>query len=278
MKKKLNISDITIRIIMISYSVIVMFPMLWAAMTSLKTNKEFYKSPWAFPEILQFSNYSRAWIQSNFGDYFFNSIIVTIAAMFLTAILSSTSAYALARFKFRGRNVITFLYLTGLMVPAVLIIIPMFFLLKNFGMLDSLLGLIFVYICRSLPFSMFVLIGFFKTMPKALEEAAIIDGCSYYRTFWSIMFPLAIPGVVTVCIFNFIFYWNEFIFALTFISTTAKKTLPVGMANMMETSRYKTDWGGLFAGLMMIMLPTLIFYIIFQKKITKGLTAGAVKG
>ncbi len=278
MKKNIHVSNGIIRCIMILYSIIVTYPMLWAALTSLKTNQEFYESPWLLPQSPQFSNYVRAWVQADFGAYFFNSVMVTALSLVLVTILASSSSYVLARFSFKGKRGMIFFYLAGMMVPAVLIVIPTFFLLKGFGLLDSLLGLTLVYTCRTIPFSMFVLIGFYKTLPKSLEEAATIDGCSYARTFWQIMFPLATPGLVTVLIFNFIFYWNEFILALTFISTTAKKTLPVGMANMMEVSQYKTDWGGLFAGIMMLILPTLTFYVIFQKKITKGLTAGAVKG
>ena len=278
MNKKFSLNMILVRFVMICYSVIVLYPMIWTALTSFKTNKEFYQNPWALPKALQFDNYIRAWVQSNFNDYFINSIIVTVFPLVISIVLASTTAYVLARFSFKGRKIFQFLYLSGLMVPAVLTIIPSFFLLKKLHMLDSLLGLICIYTARTLPFSMFVLIGFFKTMPRALEEAAMIDGCSHNRTFWSIMFPMATSGLVTVNIFNFIYYWNEFILGLTFISTASKKTLPVGMAGMMEVARYKTDWGALFAGLMMIMIPTFIFYVIFQKKISKGLTSGALKG
>ena len=270
--------DIVIRIILISYSIIVIYPMLWTALTSLKTNREFYQNPWKLPTSLQLSNYARAWVQASFSRYFFNSIVVTVIPLIVTLVLAATTAYVLARFKFRGNGLITNLYLAGLMVPGILTIIPTFFLLNAFRLLDSLLGLIAVYVSRTLPFSLFVLIGFFKTLPKELEEAAMIDGCSYSATFWRIMFPLAKPGLITVTIFNFLWYWNEFAFALTYISSGHKKTLPVGMATLMEVARYRTDWGALFAGLMLIMLPTLCFYIIFQREIIKGLTAGALKG
>lgn len=267
-----------VRCVLILYSIIVIFPLAWTAITSLKTNQEFFLNPWSLPETLQWHNYITAWVEVQVSDYFLNSVIVTVSCMAITALLAGTSAYILARFKFKGRKIITTLYLSGIMVPGVLTIIPTFFLLKDMTLLNTLPGLILVYVSRTLPFSLMVLIGFFKTLPHELEEAAYIDGCGHFYTFWKIMLPMAMPGLVTITIFNFIWYWNEFLLALTFITENSLKTLPLGLVMLLDMAQYRTDWGALFAGLMIVMLPTIFFYVIFEEKIEEGMTAGAVKG
>ena len=276
--KKIKLSDIIIRVPLILYSVIVIFPMLWTAATSLKTNQEFYMNPWALPAKPQWINYVRAWYAADISKYFVNSLFVTTFSILVSILLASTSAYVLARFDFKLNKLITALYVAGLMVPGMLTIIPTFFLLQDLHMYNSLIGLSFVYISRTLPFSMTVLIGFFKTLQREIEEAALIDGCGYFRTFWSVMLPLARPGVITISIFNFLYYWNEFELALTFIPDKGKSTLTVGMQSLMQVAQYRTDWGALFAGLMIVMVPTIIIYTIFEGYITEGLSAGAVKG
>lgn len=276
--KKVKVSNIFIRIPLVLYSIIVIFPILWTASTSLKTNQEFYMSPWAFPQKPQWINYANAWEKADVSKYFGNSLFVTIFAIVVTVLLASTSSYVLARFDFKLNKIITASYVAGIMVPAVLTIIPTFFLLQDLRMYNSLTGLSFVYISRTLPFSMTVLIGFFKTLQHEIEEAALIDGCGYFRTFWSIMLPMAKPGIITINIFNFLFYWNEFMLALTFITEKSKLTLTVGMQSLMQVAQYRTDWGALFAGLMIVMVPTIIVYTIFEGHITEGLSSGAVKG
>lgn len=276
--KSFRKKHILIRCLLILYAVVVIFPLAWTAMTSLKTNQEFFMDPWGLPSTLQWGNYVTAWVEVKVSDYFFNSVIVTALCILLTGFLAATSAYVLGRYQFKGRKAITTVYLSGIMVPGVLTIIPTFFLLKDLFILDSLVGLTMVYVSRTLPFSLMVLIGFFKTLPHEMEEAAYIDGCGHVRCFLNIMLPMAMPGIVTITIFNFIWYWNEFLLALTFVTTNAKKTLPLGLVMLLDMAQYRTDWGALFAGLMIIMLPTILFYILFEDKIEEGLTAGAVKG
>jgi N-acetylglucosamine transport system permease protein len=276
--KKIKIGDILIRIPLIFYSVIVIFPILWTASTSLKTNKEFYMNPWALPDNPQWGNYVNAWAKADVSRYFGNSLFVTIFSIFGAMLLASTSAYVLARFNFKFNKLITSSYVAGIAVPGILTIIPTFFLLQDLHLYDSLIGLSFVYISRTLPFSMTVLIGFFKTLHHEIEESALIDGCGYYRTFWAIMLPMAKPGIITINIFNFLYYWNEFELALTFITDRSKSTLTVGMQSLMQVAQFRTDWGALFAGLMIVMIPTIIVYTIFEGNISEGLSAGAVKG
>ena len=203
------------------------------------------------------------------------------------------AAYILARFPFRGRNALYLYFISGMMVPAPLLLIPVFFqytwisdlgsaLLAPFGytlqLHDSLTGLIILYIALSLPFTILVLTGFFKTLPGELREAAILDGCSEWGVFWRIMLPMARPGIITAAIFNFVGLWNEYLFALVFIQSEAKKTLPLGLASISMQAQYKTDYGLMFAALVIIIAPTLLLYLILHRQLTKGITTGALKG
>ncbi|HHU89167.1 MAG: carbohydrate ABC transporter permease [Sphaerochaetaceae bacterium] len=273
-----TVSDLLIRIVLIAYSVIVVYPVLWTIFSSFKTNQEFYKSAWALPQGIFFDNYRNAWETAKIGTYFLNSVIVVAITVVLTLILCATTAYVLARFKFWGNNFVQTLYMSGLYVPTILGIVPIFLLLVSLRMLDTWRGLIIIYTVFSLPFSVFVLISFFKTIPNELSDAARIDGCSEYGTFWRIMFPISKTGLITVSIFNYIWVWNDYLFGMTFITNDLKRTLPVGLVRLTETLQFKTEWGSLFAGLVIIMLPSIIIYALFQKQLTKGLTAGSIKG
>ena len=273
-----NVFDYLIRLVFLLYSIVVIYPVLWTILSSFKTNQEFYKDAWALPKSINFENYISAWYTARIGTYFINSIIVVAVSITITLILCATTAYVLARFKFFGNNFLKTLYMSGLYVPTILGIVPIFLLLINMGLLDTWTGLILVYTVFSLPFSVFVLIGFFKTIPYELSDAARIDGCSEYGTFWKIMFPISKTGLITVSIFNYIWVWNDYLFAMTFITNDNKRTLPVGLVRLTETLQFKTEWGALFAGLVIIMAPSIVIYSIFQSQLTKGLTAGSVKG
>jgi N-acetylglucosamine transport system permease protein len=273
-----NISNFAIRVILLLYTAIVIFPVLWSIMTSFKTSKEFYEDPWKLPKVLQWQNYVKAWSECNVSTYFLNSVFVSAISLVLTLILAATSAYVLARFKFKFCNLITTIYVSGLLVPAALTIVPTFLLLNDIHLLDSLTGIIAVFVSRSLPFSVFVLLGFFKTIPHEIEESAYIDGSSLSMTFWRIVMPMSLPGVTTINIFNFLYVWNDYLFPLVLTTTDTKRTLSVGVALLSETAQFETDWGTLFAGITIIMIPTIIVYMIFESKITEGITAGALKG
>jgi len=238
-------------------------------------------------------NYRKAWVESNFSRFFFNSVWVTFWSLLGTLSLASMAAYVLARFEFRGSRLLFMFFISGMMIPAQLLLIPVFFqfswlsemgtqILHPFGLqfqlYDSHFGLIILYIALSLPFTILVLSGFFKSLPGALREAAILDGCGEYRVFWHVMLPLAKPGLITAGIFNFLGIWNEYIFALVFVNTPEKKTLPLGLASVSIQAQYKTDFGLMFAGLVIVVIPTLLVYILLQRRITDGITMGALKG
>jgi len=273
-----NISKLLIRAVLICNSILILFPLIWVFYTSFKSNREFYKSAWAMPEVWQFVNYQTAWVESNISGYFFTSAILTLTVVFVLAILAASTSYVATRFKFRKGEALVSLYMAGMMVPTILGVIPTFLVLKYLKMLNSFIGLGLVYIAYGLPFSVFVMAGYFRTIPHEIEEAAMIDGCNLNRLFWEIMIPMAKPGLVTICIFNFIAFWNEYILASTYMTDPAKRTLAVGLKNLMSITQYETKWGALFAAVIIVMVPTVIVYAIFQKKITGGLTSGALKG
>lgn len=240
-----------------------------------------------------FRNYRKAWVESHFSRFFFNSVWVTGWSLFGTLAIAAMAAYVLARFNFPGNRALFLFFISGMMIPAQLLLIPVFFefswlselgthLLQPFGLrfqlYDSQFGLILLYIALSLPFTILVLSGFFKSLPGELREAAIMDGCGEYRTFWHVMLPLAKPGLITAAIFNFLGIWNEYIFALVFVNTPENKTLPLGLASVSMQAQYRTDFGLLFAALVIVVLPTLMVYVVLQRQLTEGITAGALKG
>lgn len=201
--------------ILIFWAIIVIFPMVWLLYTSFKTDQEIFFSPWTLPSALQFNNFERAWVEARIGEYFLNSIIVVIPSIFLTLLLSSMTAYVLGRFPFPLNRFFFYLFLSGMLFPIFLALVPLFFLVKDLGMLNTYYGLVLVYTAYSLPFSIFFLTGFFKTLPSELHEAGIIDGANQYQVFFLIMLPLAQPGLISIGIFNFLGMWNQYILPLS---------------------------------------------------------------
>lgn len=256
----------------------VAFPILWTVFTSLKENRELFSSPWALPATWEWDNYVRAWSKMKVGTYIFNSVFVTTASLLVIMALGSMTAYALSRFTFRGNRAIYFYFIAGLMIPGFLTMIPAWFLHRSLGTMGTSWALIIQYAAGSLSFTVFFLYAFFKTLPKELEESAIIDGANYFQVFYQVMLPLARSGILTVTIFNFLGVWNEYSWALVTISKDELKTLPLGMANLLQQSQYSTDWGAMFAGFVIMLVPTFITYAILQHRLTEGITVGALKG
>lgn len=269
---------LALQVVLACYGVVVVYPMVWMLLASVKNSRELFEKPWGLPASPQWVNFAKAWSQAGIGRCFANSVFVTAISMFFILLIGSMAAYALARFVFRGRAAIHNAFMSGMMFPVFLGIVPLFLLLRNLGMLNNYFGLITVYVAYSLPFTVFVLTGFFRTLPHELAEAGLIDGCSHFAVFRRIMLPLAKPGLIAAGIFNFFGIWNEYPLALVIISSNDLRTLPLGIANLLMVLHYETDWGALFAGLVIVMLPTLVAYLLFQRHITSGLTAGALKG
>jgi N-acetylglucosamine transport system permease protein len=260
------------------WALIVVFPMIWLLYTSFKTDQEIFFSPWTLPAVLQWDNFRRGWFDAHIGEYFLNSFIVVLPSLAMILLLSGMTAYVLARFPFPGNRVIFYLFLAGMLFPVFLALIPLFFLVRGLGMSSTYHGLILVYIAYSLPFSVFFLTGFFKTLPSELHEAGIIDGANQYQVFFQIMLPLAQPGLLSIGIFNFLGMWNQYLLPLVLMTDAKRYLLTQGLAYMLHQQYYQNDWSALFAAVTMIMVPTLLVYVIFQGQIQKGITVGALKG
>lgn len=259
------------------FTISVVFPMLWTVFASFKTSREIFNDPWGIPHALQFQNYITAWTKMNAGVYMFNSLLVSAGSLLMIMGLGSMIAYVLARYEFPGNRLIYFFFISGMIIPVFLSYIPAWFLHRSLGLLNTYWSLIIQYTAFNLPFTVFMLHSFFKTLPKELEEAAMVDGASLFTVFWKIMLPLSKSGLLTVTVFNFLGVWNEFTWALITISDDKLKTLPLGAVNIMQQAKYATDWGAMFAGFVIILIPTFAVYILFQSKLTEGITIGALK-
>lgn len=250
----------------------------WVVLSSLKTNQEFFGSVWSLPATLRWDNYVRAFVSSDFGIYLFNTLLVVGASTLLVLALATPAAYVLSRIPFRGSRAISSTFMLGLGIPVQVIMIPLFFLLFRFDLINSLVGLILAYAVVQLPFTVFLLSGFFVTLPSEMEESAAIDGASRLQTFMRIMVPLAMPGIITAAIFNVVFIINEFLLALVLLQDNDLYTLSLGLFALYGNMRYTGDWVALFAGFTIVMLPSLIAYLLLSRRIMEGLTLGATKG
>ncbi|CAH0120898.1 Diacetylchitobiose uptake system permease protein NgcG [Paenibacillus sp. CECT 9249] len=266
------------RMILMLYSIVVLYPLIWTMYTSFKTTNEFYDSPWALPKQFYFENYVKAFTEAQIGHYFINSAVVTIVALLICNSISFAAAYAITRFRFPFSGFLRRMFMSALFFPIAFSIVPLFMLLNKLHLLDNLAGLGIAYAAHAIPFTIYLLTGFLVTIPKEYEEAAMIDGCSHFGILLRVIAPMAKAGVVTITIFNFMAFWNEYIMALSFISTESKRTLTLGLAYLMEVQRYATDWGALFAGLVTVMIPTMVLYAILQRQITSGISLGGLKG
>lgn len=267
-----------IRLPLILWSVAVLYPIMWMILGSFKSNAEIYSNPWGLPETFNFQNFVDAWNNYNIDLGVFNSLFVTVFGTLLTLILAVPTSYALERLKFKGNGLLFNLYISAMMIPMVLGWIPLFFLLMNIGMLDNLVGLGIVYAVSQLPFSIFVLTTFMASIPKELEESAAIDGMSPYKILWKIITPLSMSGIITVTIMNAIQFWNEYFMALIFLQTRENYTLGLAIDFISREAEYTNAWGTLFASLTIAIIPIIILYAIFQRRISKGMTEGAIKG
>jgi raffinose/stachyose/melibiose transport system permease protein/N-acetylglucosamine transport system permease protein len=263
---------------LIAWTAFSIFSLIWIIFTSIRTNQELYAGVWALPKTINFENYIKAWNVVNLKRYFLNSVIVTSASILGLTFLCTPAAYVLSRFIFKGRGFLNNLIIAGMGIPYQLLLIPLYKLFLNIKLVDNLFGLMLVYITLSIPFTIFLLSGFLRSLPSELEDAAMIDGCSEFGTFWKVMFPLAQPGIITAAIFNFIFLWNEYMLALVFLSSQNNRTISLGLYSIQSAMQYTADWTGLFAAVVIVMLPTTIIFFILSEKVMSGITLGAVKG
>ena len=273
-----------IALIVMTISIII--PVAWVFMASFKRNAEFIgkgTNPWTLPEQLQWQNFVTAFVDAEMGKFFLNSVIITALSLVILLVIALPAAYALSRFNFRGKKVLNIAFMAGLFVNINYIVVPIFLMLSGANrmlgvdfFLDNRLLLSIIYASSSLSFSIYLLSGYFKTLPKGYEEAAYIDGCGYFKTMVQIMIPMAKPSIITVILFQFLSFWNEYIIAFTLMDENS--TLAVGLKNLMAVERTATNYGIMYAGLVIVMIPVLILYICVQKQLTKGMTLGGLKG
>lgn len=256
-------------------SALMLYPIVVMAFSGFRSTGEIFATPFALPDFAHVVNFLRILSDGAFLGYFVNSVAVTTGAVLLSVTLGTMAAYALARYDFAGGTALYLCFLAGLMLPLKLAVIPLFIELSDFGLLDTRLGLVFVYAAVGTPSVVFIMTGFLRTLPAELEQAARIDGASEPRIMLRVMLPLTRPALVISAINNAIPVWNDFFFPLVFIQSDARKTLPQGLTSFI--GEYTTDWGMLFAGLTLAALPISLLYIALSRQFIAGLTAGAVK-
>ncbi|MEG7530706.1 MAG: carbohydrate ABC transporter permease [Hungatella sp.] len=275
---------------LIFLAICIAVPVLWVFMASFKENSEFYgQSPWTLPKGLYFQNFIDAFQKANMGSYMVNSVIVTVLALGFLLVIALPAAYVLARYRFKGSKFLNVLFMAGLFINVNYIVVPIFLMfvdgdtfLRSLGasafFLNNRVILALVYASTHLPFTIYLLSGFFATIPKDYEEAAFVDGSGYFNTMIRIMMPMAKPSIITIILFNFLAFWNEYILSMTLMTKDKFKTLPVGLMNLNSAQKAAANYGQLYAGLVIVMLPTLILYMLVQKKLTEGMSLGGLKG
>jgi N-acetylglucosamine transport system permease protein len=271
-----------------AWGAMVVFPLLWVVLSSFKDDAQILKEPLSLiPKSLHWDNFARAWGEGHIGAFFFNTVIIVGGGVFLTMLLGSMAAYVLARYDFPGNRVIYYLFLAGLTLPVYLAAVPLFVGTSKTGQQIPLLGtnsyimLILVYVGWSLSFTIFFMHSFFRTLPHAVAEAAIMDGASHSTLFFRVMLPMARPGLISVGIFNVLGQWNQWYLPVLLMQPAGgeakHQVIAQGLIELSVNQGYKSDWSGLFAGVTMAMLPVLIVYLVFQRQVQAGLTGGITK-
>lgn len=259
------------------WALIVFIPLGWTLLSSFKTSTEIFASPFSLPKTWQFGNYVDAWVTAGIGNYFLNTVVVVGSALVIVMVLGSMCAYVLARYVFPGHRVIYFLMLAGLTFPIFLAVVPLFFILKNMGLLNTLPGLIIVYVAFALPFTVFFLFSFFKALPGEIAEAAQIDGAGEWRTFFQVMLPMAKPGLASVAIFNFLGLWNQYLIPVAINTDQSHWVLSQGIVAFAGQMGYAVNFGAMFAAAIIVVVPVLIAYIVFQRQLQGSVSAGTMK-
>lgn len=262
---------------LIAWVVIICAPLLWVLMSSFKTTQQIFASPFTLPTSFNFDNYVSAWTTASIGTYFFNTVIVVGFSLVIVMLLGAMCAYYLARYEFKGSKIIYYLMLAGLTFPIFLAVVPLFQTLKGFGLLNTFPGLIITYVAFALPFTVFFLYAFFRTLPQEVAEAAALDGAGPWRIFFTIMLPMATPGMASVAIFNFLGLWNQFLLPIALNTNTSNYVLSQGMASFASQAGYAVNFGALFAAVVITVLPVLVTYIIFQRQLQGSVSPGLLK-
>lgn len=253
-----------------------LYPVVLMVLTAFKSTPEIFRNPFGPPESWSLDTFRRVWERANFGLYLRNSLLITGASALLLLATAAPAAYALARYSFRLRGALSLFFLAGIMIPIRLGILPLYLLMRDLNLIDTPFALIFTYVASGMPMSVFLLSVFFRNLPRELEDAARMDGCTETQTFWRIMLPLVRPGLATVVIVNVVPWWNDFFFPLLFLTSDTWKTIPLGM--QVFFGQHLVDWSLVFSGMVLASLPLLVIYLVMSRQFIAGLTAGAVKG
>ncbi|MBM0258387.1 carbohydrate ABC transporter permease [Micromonospora sp. 4G55] len=277
-RRELGVANVFSHGFLLVWAALTVLPLLWMFVSSFKSNGEILADPWGLPETLRFENWARAWTDAHIGRYFLNSLVVVAGSVSLTMLMGATAAYVFARYEFRGRQFVYYLFVGGLMFPVFLALVPLFFVVRNAGLFGTWTGLILVYAAYSLPFTVFFMTAFFRTLPTSVAEAALVDGCGHFRLFFRVMLPMARPGLISVAIFNFLSHWNQFLLPQVLMQGDESKwVLAQGLFALSVSQGYAGDYARLFAGLTIAVLPVLAVYVAFQRQVQSGLTAGQLK-
>src|SRR6266705_4141895 len=257
--------------------VVVIYPLLWMLLSSFKTTDEFTTGAFgALPAGLHWQNYALAWT-SGMNVYFLNSLLTVFPSLFLVLVLSLAASFGLEVMKWRGNNIVLLAFLAGIMIPAQLVLLPLFTMYFQAGLINTRWALILTYTAFSLPLSVFLMAGFFKGVPREVMEAAVLDGASIYKVFYRVALPMVANGLVTIALVQFFFLWNDLLFTLTFISSDSNRTIQTGLLNF--TGQYgQVDWGPTFAAISLAVIPTLILHLVLNQQVIKGLASGSLKG
>ncbi len=275
MKRTLK-SKIGIYIFMIIFGINFATPMLFTILSSLKTKLEIFSKPFAMPEAAQWGNYATAWVEANMSRYFVNSIIQAGSTVIVLAVVSSLASFVLSRFELKYNKALLIFFTLGMMIPMHTVIVPVSYMIGALKLKNQVWALILIYVAFSLPFSILVITNFMKKIDKSLEEAAIIDGANYFQIYTKILFPLSVPAISTISIFNFLGSWNNILFPLLFLNDKKLKPISLGLLNF--NGERGSEYGPLMAAIVITVALPIVLYLLFQEKVEGGLAAGSVKG
>ena len=277
---KSNLKSVIVNIfkyaVLVFFGITTVYPMLWVFLNSFKDNNDIFSHPFSLPSVWRFENYVQAWDKAHLNIYLVNSIIISTGTIILTLVVCSMAAYILARIRFKMNFAIYSYFLFGMMMPTIAALIPLFIVYKNMGMLNSFVSMTTIYTSFGIAICIFILTGFMKTIPVELEESAVIDGCSPLQVFLNIILPISKAALVTAAIIGYLDAWNEYLFALVFLTKMDMKTLTLGLASF--KTQHFTFYGLMSAGIFISIIPVIIIYAFLQEKVIKGLTTGALKG
>lgn len=278
MNEKRTWMDVVWRIVLYVWALTILFPLVWVIYESLKSNPEFFQNIWALPSKLKWGNYLKAWNQYGFGQSLLNTLYYVGGSLVVSLFFTTINAYALTRMEFKGRKLIWGLIMLSLFLPGVNALVPQYVIMRELDLTNSLTGLVLLSSLGESVFYLMLLGGFMSSLPKELEESATMDGATLFQRFWRVIVPLSTPGIVTVAVFKFLGYYNNFMGPFIYLSDPKKYPIAVQMYSANKQMEFTADWVTLFAGVTIAMVPSIIIFILFQRLLMEGATMGAVKG